>query len=293
MLTYARRRWLAALLAMLLLLLAAGCGAGPAGAGQAQAPVTVQVLDIGQGDAILIRTPGQVTLIDTGDVPARDKLVALLKQRGVTGIDQVIITHPHADHLGGMAAVLDHFAVKHIYDSGQTTATNLFRQYLAAAERRHIPFTVVRAGDVIDVGGGARLLVLAPSAPLLSGTDSDLNNNSVVVRLEYQQFSMLLPGDSEREAESRMLATEREKLRSTMLKVGHHGSGTATSAAFLRAVAPEAAVISLGAGNPYGHPHQSTLNRLSAAGARTYRTDTDGTVTIATDGQHYTVSKER
>lgn len=285
------RRWLAGLL-LLLLLFAAGCGAGSAPAGPAAA-VTVQVIDIGQGDAILIRTPGQVTLIDTGDVPARDKLVTFLKQQGVQGIDQVIITHPHADHLGGMAAVLSKFTVKHVYDSGQTTTTGLFRQYLAAVDRRHIPFTVVKAGDVIELGGGARLLVLAPSAPFISGTDSDLNNNSVVVKLEYRQFSMLLPGDSEREAETRLLAAGPARLHSTVLKVGHHGSSTATTSAFLQAVAPEAAVISLGAGNPYGHPHQGTLQRLAAAGIKVYRTDMDGTVTIATDGQHYTVSKGR
>lgn len=290
------RAWyfpLAVLLAVLILL-TAGCGAG-AGQGTAgETPaVTVSVIDVGQGDAILIRTPGEVTLIDTGDVPARDKLVAYLRQQGVHTIDQVIITHPHADHLGGMAAVLANFVVKHVYDSGQTTTTGLFQQYLQTVERKHIPFTVVKAGDAIELGGGARLLVLAPSQPFITGTDSDLNNNSVVVKLVYRQFSMLLPGDSEREAEARLLATGADNLRSTVLKVGHHGSSTATSPAFLRAVAPEVAVISLGTGNPYGHPHQSTLKRLAAAKVQVYRTDENGTVTITTDGQHYTVKKER
>lgn len=301
---YRIRRWSWLMIAVTVfsLLLMAGCSnVGKMGqpdnkapaAAAAGVPLTVKVLDVGQGDAILIRTPDQVVLIDTGDVPAREKLVGMLKSQGISTIDKLIITHPHADHMGGAAAVFDNFTVKQIYDSGQKTTSNLYKQYLTQIQKKKIPFTIAEAGSTIELGPDIVLKVLAPAKPYFSGTDSDLNNNSIVARLVYHSFSLLLTGDAEEEAEARLLKKDAAGLKSTLLKSGHHGSRTSSSVPFLQAVNPEAALISLGAGNEYHHPHPSTLKKYNERKIKVYRTDTDGTITVTTDGKNYSIAKER
>ncbi|EAX46880.1 beta-lactamase domain protein [Thermosinus carboxydivorans Nor1] len=294
------RRLLAVCLAILLVI-AAGCGGQGKTAvepqkasGQSTAgTVTVKVLDVGQGDAILIRTGGQTVLIDTGDVPAREQLVKYIKNEGITVIDKLIITHPHADHLGGAAAIFNNFTVRQVYDSGQTTTSGLYRQYLETVQKKNIPFSVLTAGQMVDIGGGALLKALAPEKPYIQGTESDLNNNSIVVKLVYGNFSMLLTGDAEKEAEERMLKSGSAELKSTILKSAHHGSSSSSTPAFLAAVAPEAVIISVGANNDYHHPHPSTLKKYNERKLKIYRTDKDGTVTVTTDGKGYTISKEK
>jgi len=283
--------------AVALSLVFAGCGArdGKPAAKPTAPGLTVNVIDVGQGDAILIRTAQQTVLVDTGDVPAKEKLVAFLKDQGISQLDKVFITHPHADHLGGMAQIMDSFPVKHIYDSGQTTTTAMFRNYLAMVHKKNIPFTVVSPGMLIDIGAGAALKVLGPPKPLLAGTGSDLNNNSIVMRLIYGNFSMLLAGDAEEAAESAILKQFGSEIKSNVLKSGHHGSHTSSSLPFLQAVAPEVAIISVGKNNDYHHPHPSTLKKYAERKIKVYRTDMDGTVTVnvAPEGKSYTITKER
>jgi len=269
-----------------------GCGRPPAEVSKVPG-VVVNVIDVGQGDAILIRTSSQTTLIDTGDVPAREKLISYISGLGISVIDTLIITHPHSDHIGGASAVLSSFKVERAYDSGQTTTSHLYRKYLAQIQESNIPFRALAAGEQLDIGGGAVLKIFAPSQPLISGTDSDLNNNSVVAKLVYGNFSMLLPGDSEQEAEERIVSQYAGDLHSLVLKSGHHGSHTSSKLPFLQAVNPEAVVISVGANNEYHHPHPSTLKRYNSLGINIYRTDTDGTVTITSDGKTYNITKER
>ncbi|HWR39384.1 MAG TPA: ComEC/Rec2 family competence protein [Patescibacteria group bacterium] len=287
---WCRLRWIAV---VLLLAFCTACGNQPVAVAPGSG-VTVKILDVGQGDAILIRTPEQVTLIDTGDVPARDKLVSLLKQQGISSIDQVIITHPHSDHLGGMAAVIDNFTVKKVYDSGQPATTALYRNYLNQLQKKNIPFQVVRVGDPdINIGTGVQLKVFGPQKTLMTGSESDLNNNSVVVRLSYGAFSVLLMGDAEKETEAVMLKNDADGLKSTLLKVGHHGSNSSTSLPFLTAVSPEAALICVGANNDYHHPHPSIVKRLEQKKVPVFRTDLNGTITITSDGKTYKIDKER
>ena len=257
------------------------------------APLTVKMLDVGQGDSLLIRTAGQVVLVDTGDVPAREKLVAQLKKEGISTIDKLIITHPHADHMGGAQAVFDNFTVKQVYDSGQTTTTGTYKQYLNTIKQKKIPFALLAAGDKIELDQGIVLNVMAPEKPYISGSDSDLNNNSIVMKLVFRSFSMLFTGDAEKESEERILKRFGGELKSTVLKSGHHGSSTASSAAFIKAVSPEAALISLGANNEYHHPHPSVLKRYEQQKIKVYRTDTDGTITVTSDGNSYNIAKEK
>lgn len=289
--------WLIVAVVLALLVFMAGCSnliVQPGGTVSTEgAPLTVKVLDVGQGDAILIRTRQQTVLVDTGDVPARDKLVSLLKAQGINTIDKLIITHPHADHIGGAAAVFQNFAVKQVYDSGQKTTTNLYKQYLIQIKKRKIPFTVVAAGTTINVDNEVILKVLAPAKPFIGGSDPDLNNNSIVTRLEFGKFSMLLTGDAERKAEEKMLKQDAGTLKSTLLKSGHHGSRTSSSVPFLQAVRPEAVLISVGADNEYQHPHPNIIKRYNQNKITVYRTDTDGTLTVTTDGNAYAITKER
>jgi competence protein ComEC len=282
----------------LFVLLVAGCGMNRTESDAVEKSaqgqeLTVKVLDIGQGDAILIRVAGQNVLVDTGDIPMQEKLVAHLKKAGIKTIDKVIITHPHADHLGGMSAVFDNFEVKAIYDSGQTTTTATYKKYLAAIKKKNISFNVVKPGDKLDIGSGASLKFLGPLQPLFSGGKDDLNNNSVVAKLVYGNFSMLLVGDAEQEAEGRILKEFGGELKSMVLKSGHHGSNTASSAPFLKAVAPEAVIISVGENNDYHHPHPSTMKKYQNAKLKIYRTDQNGTVTITSNGQSYNINKEK
>ncbi|MHC1759165.1 MAG: ComEC/Rec2 family competence protein [Negativicutes bacterium] len=255
------------------------------------ARLTVKVLDIGQGDAILIKADGQTVLVDTGDVGTRDKLIALLKKENLTTIDKVIITHPHADHLGGMPEVMENFKIGRIYDSGKTANTVLYKKYLTGVSKKQIPFEAATPGSEIAISKDIKLKILAPDKSLLK--DSDTNNSSMVAKLVYDQFSMMLTGDAEKESEAIMVRKFGKDLKSHVLKAAHHGSNSSSSPEFLRAVAPEAVVISLAANNDFHHPHPSTIEKYKKANMKIFRTDTDGTVQITSDGKTYTVAKSK
>lgn len=291
--------WQVVAVLVAMMILVTGCGKsigksaeqGQAAQGQQSSLLTVKVLDIGQGDAILIRVAGQAVLVDTGDIEHRDKMVSYIKKEGITTIDKVIITHPHADHLGGMPGILENFKVGQIYDSGQTATTALYRQYLSMVNKKNIPFTIVTSGTEIIIANDIKLKIFAPEKPFI--TESEINNNSVVSKLIYNKFSMLLTGDAEKDSEARMLKTYAGELKSNVLKVGHHGSNTSSSPGFLKSVAPEAAIISVGANNDYHHPHPSTLKKYEQAKLKVYRTDLDGTITVTSDGNTYNITKEK
>lgn len=252
----------------------------------------IKALDIGQGDATLVRAGDQTILIDTGDVDQRDRLVKLLKAEKVTAIDKLIISHPHADHLGGAYAVLKNFEVRSVFDNGQTANTNTYRTYMKLVKEKKIPYRQLLAGEKLDFGGGAVFAVMSPKAADIKA-GGDLNNNSIVGKLTVGAFSMLFTGDSEAEMEKRLLKEYGKGLESQVLKSPHHGSKTSSNRNYLKAVSPEAALISCGAGNDYKHPHQVTLNKYRDLKIKTYRTDTDGTITVKTDGRTYQILQEK
>ena len=313
-----RWKWWVSLLLSLTLLLA-GCGAAKTadntaasasssaqGSAKAavqtsvpQGTISIKMLDVGQGDAILIQTQEQTVLIDTSDVDERDKLRAQLAKAGVKKIDKVILTHPHADHIGGMEVLLDgSYEIGSIYDNGMPSTSKLYLSYMKKAKARGIPHHALKAGDVLDFGGGAQFKVLSPEESLVQkgqqkGYKHDPNNESVVGRLTFGQFAMLFTGDAEKEAEASIAARYGSELKSQVLKAPHHGSKTSSSAAYLRLVQPETCVISYGAGNDYGHPHKETLKKYAAIHAKTYETDKNGTITITSDGKSYEVKEEK
>lgn len=249
------------------------------------AKLTVSVIDVGQGDSILVQFPsGQDMLVDAGDREHGRAVVDYLRSLKISCIDILVATHPHEDHIGGMADVLSAFKIGRVWDSGYNHGSKQQQQFLLTIKEKGIRFGTPRAG-FSECVGNARIDVLAPSH-LLSGTDSDANNNSLVLRVLYGKISLLLTGDMEGAERSTIPSFP----RSTLLKVAHHGSGNGTDAAFLHAVSPEVAVISAAAQNRYGHPHPETLAALKSIGARTLTTATSGTVVITTDGGTITVN---
>lgn len=256
-----------------------------------QQPVLrVTVLDVGQGDAIVVHAPGgETALVDAGPgssgFNAGEKTVLpYLRKTGVRSLDAVVLTHPHEDHVGGMASVLRALPTKMLVDCGASHASPGYAAVQRLVDEKDIPYHVARRGDEIQLGD-VSLTVLNPPG-YRSG--AGLNDRSVVLRVEYGETSILLAADAEREAEMDMLANC-EHLQSTVLKAGHHGSDTATSDAFLEAVQPEVAIISVGK-NDFGHPSRETLDRLKQHSMRVYRTDRNGGVTIESNGKRVGIS---
>jgi competence protein ComEC len=258
--------------------------------------LTVVALDVGQGDGFLILTPERkAVLIDAGPPEAADRVREALARYGVTQLDLVVATHPHADHIGGMVAVLDAVPVRLFLDSGQPHPTRTYTRMLEKIREKGIRFVVAEAGQEFELGTGVTLSILAPFPMRLQGTRSDENANSIVVRLSYRAFSMLFTGDSERETEERLIEHEdtTAPLTARVLKVAHHGSRHSTTHAFLERVRPEVALISCGADNEYGHPAPETLARLRRWVRELHRTDLEGEIVIRSDGRRYEIHTER
>ncbi|HEU0172767.1 MAG TPA: ComEC/Rec2 family competence protein [Blastocatellia bacterium] len=259
-----------------------------------QGRLQIYALDVGQGDSFLIITPeGKSVLIDAGLPQAGDEVVAALRKRNIQSLDLAVATHPHADHIGGMRLVIENFGVKNFLDSGQIYASKEYERMLRAIKEKGIKFIEAKKGMKFDLDSGVEFEVLNPEGngqwiTKVRRGGSVENANSVVLRLTYGNFSMLFTGDAETETEDLMMKSG-VPLRAQVLKVGHHGSRYATSAKFLEAVAPEAAVISVGAGNRYGHPAPQTLDRLQEAGVKIYRTDLNGEIAIVTDGNKFEI----
>lgn len=255
--------------------------------------LTIHSLNVGQGDSFLIRTPqGKAVLIDAGPPEAGEDVVRALGRYGVRQLDLVVATHPHADHIGGMRAVLEAVPVLRFLDSGQPYPTRTYTQLLETVKEKGITFLVAEAGQKFELDSGITLEVLAPVQPLIRGsTGSDENANSIVLRLTAGTFSMLFTGDSEAETERRLIAAG-ANLSAQVLKVAHHGSRYCTSRDFLERVRPEVAIISCGKENDYGHPAQATLNRLRSYVREIHRTDLEGEITLIVEEGSYRIHTE-
>lgn len=250
-------------------------------------PLRVHFLDVGQGDAAWVQVPGGVNvLVDGGPSGAGPKVIAALKAGGVTRLDWMVGSHPHEDHIGGLVDVLRDLPVSQALDPGYNHGTALQRTYLELFKTKSVKAARARMGQTYELGGGSRLEILAPRDPLLTSTKADANNNSIVMRLVHGQTRVLFTGDMENAERERLLKDAKpEQLRSQVLKVSHHGSHNGTDPVFLKAVAPEYAVISLGKGNDYGHPHRETLDELAGARVKVLRTDESGTIVFESNGQ--------
>ena len=257
----------------------AGAAQATGNTGIAQAgTLTVTWLDVGQGDAAVIQCGGQSILIDGGKPEKSSYIYAWLQQHGLSYLDVIVATHVDADHIGGLSGALNYASVGTAYCPETTGTTETFQSFVKYLAQRGKQITVPTAGETFALGG-AQIQILGP---LHRAEDS--NDNSIVLKVSFGATSFLFTGDAER-AEEQDLLNSGVNLQSTVLKVGHHGSDTSTSYPFLRAVAPQYAVISVGAGNSYGHPTEAVLSRLRDAGVTTFRTDMQGEITAVSDGQ--------
>ncbi|HJN77350.1 MAG TPA: ComEC/Rec2 family competence protein [Myxococcota bacterium] len=245
----------------------------------------VHVLDVGQGDAILIEAPdGEHILVDSGTRSA--DLVPVLSALGVEDLDLVVATHPHADHIGGMQQIVRSFDVELFLDNGLEHTTKTYGELVQTLDEEAVTHRTAQKGEVFTYDD-LTVTVLWPGPKTLRGTRSDLNSNSVVLRLDHGEVCFLLTGDAEAPTERALISGGIE--RCEVLKVAHHGSNHSTSAAFLRAVDPDIALISCGLGNRYHHPGDQTTARLAASGAVIYRTDAWGVLTLESDGRNVEV----
>ncbi|MCA1592469.1 MAG: MBL fold metallo-hydrolase [Acidobacteria bacterium] len=257
----------------------------------------VVVMDVGHGDSILIVAPGGKTvLVDAGMPGTGKKILDALKRNGVDHLDYFVATHAHADHIGAADEVFKVLPVGAVLSNGMSNPpdspkpTKEYATYLKALGDKQLKQETVTPGQTIELGGGASLRVLAPLQPpvvkeeVLRAGGNEPNANSVVMRLVYGGFSMLLAGDAETITEDRIIRGS-ANVSADVLKVAHHGSKYATSDELLKRGAYKAAIISVGLDNRYGQPGQDTLNRLKAANLRLYRTDFQGEITITTKGK--------
>jgi competence protein ComEC len=283
----------------------------------------VHILDVGpiNGDSILIISPtGKAVLIDAGDTGKGKVVLDALKRYNVQQLDYLIATHPHPDHIGGADEVMKVTKVLNVIDNGlgptvpeslatqnklptlpsprkpvskkqekKATVTRFYDEYKEAVTQSGAHYEKAEPGKTFDLGGGTRLTILGPTQPYftkeqMKSGGNEQNANSIVARLDYGAFSMLLPSDAEEQTEHRML-TKDLNLQADILKVSHHGSKYASAADFISRVKPQVAVISCGEWNRYGHPAQVVLDRFKAANVKLYRTDLQGEVTITSKGK--------
>jgi beta-lactamase superfamily II metal-dependent hydrolase len=279
------RRLVPSFIALLLVVFAPGAARA--------ADLTVHVLDVGQGDAIFIRSPaGKTVLVDAGTPESAHRLTSRLRELVPGQIDLVLMTHPHADHIGGMEAVIRDIGARIFMEPGFDHPSPIYSNVLKAVEAKNVQLKVGKAGNNVELGGGAVMHLLAPKDPFFHGTRSDANANSIVIRLTYGKTAFYLAADSEAETEKRILESG-EDLSADVYKVAHHGSRHSSTAELLEKIHPKIAVVSVGAGNDYGHPTRQALDRLEAAHAEVLRTDLDGEVVLHSDGEKVTYGTEK
>lgn len=254
----------------------------------AKGKIEVVFFDVGQGDAALIQTddwkqilidggPGKTILMKLGDaMPYWDRAIEL-----------VILTHPHADHLDGLIEVLKNYEVKNVLDSRANYHTADYAEWRRLLEEKQIPIITAKAGQRVYLSSSAFLDILAPLENIAGKSPNDIHDAMVVAHLIMhekhpvsEQHGVLFAGDAERRVEHQLLTSLPNMLDADVLKVGHHGSKTSSSEYFLKAVSPKIAIISVGAKNRYGHPHQFILDRLDRLGIQIRRTDIEGDITF-------------
>ncbi len=264
--------------------------------------IEITVLDVKQGDSIVVITPNKkVVLIDAGDGnnpfrrfdAGKDVILPFLRKKKITQIDAFIVTHPHADHIGGAVYVLKNFPnVKAYYDCGMFYASQTMEDVLLFLSEKGIKYKNLKEGDILNIDPDVEFLVFNPPKVLFKGTHSDPNNNSVVLKIKYKKFSMLLTGDTEIEAEEHLLEKGYD-ISADVYKVPHHGSKTGALEEFIKRINPKFAIISVARKNRFGLPDPEGLEILTKHGIPFARTDANGNITVLSDGYNFRVVVDR
>lgn len=242
--------------------------------------VKIHYIDVGQGDSELIQVEDKNILIDAGT--SDRKALDYLKLLGVKKLDYVVATHPHEDHIGSMDDVIKAFDIEKFYSPKVTTTTKTFENMINALKEKNLKLTVPKVSDELTIGN-ATLTFLAPN----NTQYEKLNNYSIVCKLKYGNTSFIFMGDAEEISEDEILQKQLD-IKADVIKVGHHGSRSSSTKAFLEKVNPKNAVISCEKGNDYGHPHKVTIDKLNAKNINVFRTDLEGTIIAISDGNEIT-----
>lgn len=258
----------------------------------AEGEISVHFIDVEQGDCELIVSGEKTVLIDSGEKLYASRVTSYLKDQRIRRLDYIIATHPHDDHIGGLAEIMRNFQVGTVImpeiPSELLPMSKEFEDMLDVIEQRRINAEYSRTGRVLDLGNGAALEFLAP----VHDDYSNLNNYSIACRLSHGNRSFLFMGDIERAAESDMLNSG-AYLKSDVIKVGHHGSTSSSTPAFVERVSPEYAVIEVGEGNSYGHPKKEVVNRFLEHGCKIYTTMDSGNIIFISDGENFRIFTDR
>ena len=240
----------------------------------------ITFLDVGEGDAILVTADGESMLVDGGVPECSDLIYAVLRDRGLDHLRYIVCTHPHADHVGGLSGALRFASVDEAFCCTSEYDSRSFGSFLAALKKQGVELQIPEAGRELKLGA-ATITVIGPLSHY-----EELNDESLVLRIDYGGTSALLTGDAGYQAETDMMDSD-FPLRADILKVGHHGSGSSSYYYFLDAVEPQFAVISVGKDNENGHPSENVLEKLEKLGAQVFRTDTDGDIAFVSDGRRF------
>ncbi|GGI14632.1 ComEC/Rec2 family competence protein [Gottfriedia solisilvae] len=249
-------------------------------------PLLVYFFDVGQGDSIFMNLPnGKTVLIDGGDVEHGNAVIKKLKKLHIDRIDLLISTHPDIDHIGGLLKVMNQIKIKAILDSGKKYNSHSYYLYKKEAFQKNIPIQIAKTNDKIELDPNVDMTVLNSGKPSRTNNDS-----SIVLKVAYEEISILLTGDIESKAEKRLI--KNENIDAQVLKIPHHGSRTSTSESFLFAVNPSVAILSYDKFNIFGHPHRSVMKRLRHLGIKQFATVDYGDIELSTNGKKLYIEKE-